>query len=93
MRSSSETRKFSREPSTRDRPWVLPFSKGAVVDTDQTESAEEVGGADVGHVSSVQRGTLPRIRGAGMVEMMVSNSGSRLSLSGRPPSAGWFTEA
>ena len=35
----------------------LALLKGAVVDTDQTESAEEVGGVDVGHVS-LQRGAL-----------------------------------
>ena len=69
----------------------LALLQRAVVDTDQAESSEEVGGVDVGHVS-LQRAP-SSYSGAGMVEMMVSNSGSRLSLSGRPPSAGWFTEA
>ena len=31
--------------------------------------------------------------GAGMFEMIESNSGSRLSLSGSPPFSDWFVEA
>ena len=79
------------EPSTREQTVGLALLKGAVVDADQTESAEEVGGVDVGDVGLQRRAFL--VFRSRMFLMMASNSGSRLSLSGRPPFSGWFSEA
>ena len=69
-----------------------PCASVPVVDAAQREAAEVRRGVEVGDVR-LQRAPRRRTSAPGWCSRIVSNSGSRFSLSGMPPSSGRFSEA